>query len=79
MVKGVYKTGLIQNKEEIHGEKTYTEKDIQREDVHGEETYTERVYIRSRDRQKERTHGEGTHGKWRNTRGMGTHIENGNT
>ena len=63
MVKGVYETGLTQNKEEIHGERTYTERDIQREDVHGEETYTERVHIRSRDRQRERTHGEGTHGE----------------
>ena len=78
MVKGVYETGLTQNKEEIHGERTYTERDIQREDVHGEETYTERGqtrsgYIQGVGTDKERGHMGKGH-TWRgDTHRKGTH------
>ena len=38
-----------------------------------------RGHTRSGDSQREKIHGEGTYGEWKNTRGVGTHIKNGNT
>lgn len=69
-VKGVYGTGLTQNKEEIHRDGTYMGRDTHctwREDIHGKWTNTERVHTWSGNR----------HTLRREIRGVGTYTERG--
>lgn len=63
MIKEIYKTRLIQNKEEIYKEKTYIERDIQRENLYRKKTYIERIHIQNKDKQRKKIHREGIHGK----------------
>ena len=71
MVKGVYGTGLTQNKEEIHGEGKYTKRDAQREDVYGEDKYREGTYTEWGQIKRDDTWGRDTHGEGTYEKGVG--------